>query len=146
VKFLKISSKIVQFIVFLISGLVLAVTTMYQILWCIWGAPVYPTQIVALLSSLGLVVASFLILRKPSLGRTVAIITLGGVGTWWLPAVVYCAIHHDSMESRYYFALFIYFIAIGFALLYPKPIKFGWIWFLALIALTLGAMITWGYW
>src|SRR5262249_21259699 len=82
---------------------------------------------------------------KRHAGRVLATICLAGMGVFWLPAAISLVPRHNiQVEPAGYLCVLLYFFVVGFALLYPKPLRFGWATYAAIICITLG-MSGWSY-
>lgn len=127
-----------QFAGFLVTAVVLGSSTFRSMMWGIWGAPVYPTHYIALLGAFGVFVGAFLSLWQPERGRLVALVGLAGLGTLWVPGVVALVPEPGIHASPWAYSIFLlYFVALGFGLLYPKR----WKWSLPALVATLALAV-----
>ena len=128
-----------QCVVYLITALVLGYLTYMSLMWGVWGAPVYPTHFIALLGALGLFVSALVSLGWARTGRTLAVVSLAALGTFWVPGVISLVPQHNIIVSPIdFFVVGLYFGAVGFALLYPVR----WRWSVPAFVLVLSTAVT----
>lgn len=127
-------TRVFQLVGYLIPGLVLGYLTLVSMMWAVWGAPIPPTHYVALLGALAVVLGAFLSLATPDSGRVVALVGLFAMGSSWIPGVVSLVPRHNVIISPLaHLAFLLYFAAVAFVLLYPKP----WRWSVPALAAVL---------
>lgn len=86
----------------------------------VWGAPSYPEQYIALVSSVLLLASAFVCLFTPVAGRILAILSVLGAGTLYIPASASLVPAASTLISPVAFLLlFGYFVLLGFALFFP---------------------------
>jgi hypothetical protein len=129
---------LIQWIAFLPSGLLFGFFTWMTIMTGVWGVRIHPIFYLALLSCLLLAVSSFVSLSAPKEGRILAIISLIGIGTVWIPSVAGLIPQHGVRVFLTGYLLFAaYFISIAFALFFPRPLRWSWLTLAVLSAGTL---------
>lgn len=129
----------VQFLIYLVSGLVLGYLTFRSIMWGVWGAPVFSTHYIALMGSFALVAGAFISLANSNRGRIVSLAGLLSMGLLWIPGVVVLVPQHNSVISpTAYWVFLLYFSVIGFGLLYPKRWKWSVLTFAVLLIIAAG--------
>jgi hypothetical protein len=86
----------------------------------VWGAPTYPVQYIALISSILLVVSAFVCLFTPVIGRNLATLSILGVGTLYIPASASLVPAAHTLTSPVAYLLLLgYFALLSFALFFP---------------------------
>ena len=84
------------------------------------GAPTFPVQYITLFSSILLVVSAFICLFAPYVGRVLAVFTVLGIGTIYVPASAELVPRANVIISPIgYMLLLGYFALLGFALFSP---------------------------
>ncbi len=123
-----IECRIVQCLVFLTASLILGYTTFLSIMVGVWGVAIHPLLYLAFFSSVGLLASSFICLQNARAGRMIAMASLFGIGTVWIPSVSDLVPQHNRVIASWAYALFAgYFLVVAFALFFPRPWRFSWL-------------------
>ncbi len=122
--------KVVQTTTYLVTGLLSGLFAIRALSMAVWGVHVNPIARIALLGSIGLLIAAIASVFKPDTGRKVAIVSLLAMATFWIPAIRELApLRNTLFDFKYFFALgfqFVpFFTAAFFALLYPTHPNVG---------------------
>jgi hypothetical protein len=112
-------SKAVQSAVYLISGILFGFGAFGSLtILQSRNAPVSPFKYVAFFSSVALVIAAGVALCSEKRGRTLALLSMIGLGTIYVPRAAAVVLQHGTPVSP--LGCMLYFLILGFALFFPN--------------------------